>query len=313
MASGRAFTLVELLAIIALVAVLVALLLPAVQMARESARRATCWNNLRQLGLAALLHCEAIGHYPSGGWGGSWTGDPNADYGQFQPGGWVFAVLDNIEERDIRLLGVNVVSPSAKRSAAAQAMSTLIPVINCPSRRAVGLYPLSWPYAMANADISESVARSDYAMNAGDTGVNSLGLDRQAGPMSIDEANTTYPWPAGNIANGITYFRSTVRAKQVTDGASMTYLIGEKSMSIYDYEDGKSLGDRGFALIGYAPDTVRMTKKSPVRDATGDNFTLFGSAHPSACSFAFCDGSVREIAYDIDPEIHRSSGNRRDH
>ncbi len=65
----RAFTLVELLVVITIIGILIALLLPAVQSAREAARCAQCANNLKQLGLGALRHLEAHGHFPSGGWG----------------------------------------------------------------------------------------------------------------------------------------------------------------------------------------------------------------------------------------------------
>ena len=72
----RGFTLVELLVVIAIIAMLVVLLLPAVQAARESAHRTQCMNNLRQLGLGVLLHLETHGHFPSGGWGHAWVGLP---------------------------------------------------------------------------------------------------------------------------------------------------------------------------------------------------------------------------------------------
>jgi prepilin-type N-terminal cleavage/methylation domain-containing protein len=308
------FSLVELLVVIAIVGVLSALLLPAIQMARESARRATCSNNLKQVGLAALLHCEAFGHFPTGGWGGSWTGDPNRGFGPAQPGGWVFAILDFVEQGSVRTLGTAASNDAEKQLAAGEAASVVLPMLYCPSRRAARLYPMPWPYPSVNATLPPTIARSDYAMNAGDAGVNSLGMLGTAGPNSIAAAATTYPWPASNLCTGVTYFRSKITPKQVLDGMSTTYLIGEKYVIIRDYHDGQSVGDRGFALIGFSPDTVRMTlpQKSPARDAAGDDFTLFGSAHPTACGFVFCDGSVRIIAYDVDPEVHRSHGNRRD-
>jgi prepilin-type N-terminal cleavage/methylation domain-containing protein len=91
------FTLVELLTVVAIVGVLVALLLPAVQSARESARRVACGNNVRQLALGCLQHLDQQGFFPSGGWGWCWTGDPDRGFGRSQPGSWAYSILPAIE------------------------------------------------------------------------------------------------------------------------------------------------------------------------------------------------------------------------
>src|SRR5262249_22963987 len=110
----RGFTLVELLVVIAIIGILVALLLPAVQAAREAARRAQCINNLKQSALGFQMHHDVHKHFPSVGWGWAWIGDPNMGYGKGQPGGWHFNILPYIEESAIHDMALGQVDPQKK-------------------------------------------------------------------------------------------------------------------------------------------------------------------------------------------------------
>src|SRR5438046_2235683 len=115
---AQGFTLVELLVVIAIIGILVALLLPAVQAAREAARRTQCKNNIKQLSLGCLLHEDAHKYLPSGGWRDSYWADPNRGYGGKQPGSWYYNILAYIEEQALRDLGKGIAFDGAAPAAA---------------------------------------------------------------------------------------------------------------------------------------------------------------------------------------------------
>ncbi|MEQ8848006.1 DUF1559 domain-containing protein [Botrimarina sp.] len=308
-------TLVELLVVVAIVGLLLGMLLPAVQAARERARFAHCTNQIRQLALAVALHVEAMKTYPAGGWGSDWTGDPTRGYGREQPGGWLYALQAFVEGGVDTTALTGLGEYARRRDRAAREMQVVQELLICPSRRSATLFSHPNPYALVNVDPPSVVARSDYAINGGSAGTNTLlRSDGTAGPRSLEEGDTTFPWPPDNFYSGVIRFHGSFAPRQILDGFSNTYLLGEKYLSTRDYLSGWNEGDRGFALIGYSSDTVRLTIRgsTPTRDNPGRDPKRFGSAHASACLFAFCDGSVRPISYEIDEPAHRANGNRRD-
>jgi prepilin-type N-terminal cleavage/methylation domain-containing protein len=163
-AARGAFTLVEVLVVIAIIGVLIGLLLPAVEMARESSRRSACANNLRQLGVAVKLHIDSHGAFPTGGWGAEWAGDPDAGFGPKQPGGWIYNVLPFLEQNALRETARGQ-SATLKRTALAKLLETPVAVFNCPSRRLPHAYPYTGTMPLKNVDPPVNVSKSDYVIN----------------------------------------------------------------------------------------------------------------------------------------------------
>jgi prepilin-type N-terminal cleavage/methylation domain-containing protein/prepilin-type processing-associated H-X9-DG protein len=309
------FTLIELLVVIAIIAVLIGLLVPAVQKVREAAARMQCANNLKQLALGFHDHHDTQGHFPTGGWGWTWTGDPDRGFGRRQTGGWVFNVLPYVEQENLHNVGQGL-SGAAKNAALARRDGTALSLLNCPSRRAAVPYPKT-DAAPHNADYAAAVGKTDYAANAGDGPRD--GYTPQ--PATLAEGDSsTYAW-VGLRETGVVFRISTIRLADITDGTSQTYLIGEKYVQADLYKTGQDGGDNQSAYVGFDADNCRFTGSKdsyadylpPARDRKGVPLIYsFGSAHPSTCNFAFCDGSVHAVSYSIAPEMHRRLGNRAD-
>ncbi len=302
-----AFTLIEMLVSIGVIAILMALILPAVQYAREAARRTQCRNNLKQIGLAVHLHHDAQGHYPTDGWGHSWVGDADRGYGRHQPGGWIFNLLPYVEQDALRKLATGA-DDADKRASTTRMIAHPVGLLHCPSRRSPQPYPYTSVVVLRNAE-SVECSKSDYAINAGD-----LQIDSGGGPLSTsDDDLGAYVWPDTKEFTGISFVRTTLRDRDVHDGTSQTLLAGEKYLNQDSYLTGESQGDDQTMLIGDDADIRRWTVTSPYPDSLRiERKEEFGSAHTGGCQFALCDGSVRTISYQVDFQVFQHLGNRRD-
>lgn len=330
------------LVVLAVIAILVALLLPAVQSAREAARVIECKNHLKQIGLAWQNHHEAWKFFPTGGWSGRWAGDPDQGFDKRQPGGWAYNSLPYMEERSIHDLGKGTTyggSPD-KKDLLARAAQSIAPVFLCPSRRSqTSLFAFTqqaMPFANINLRNATGVWRGDYCANAGDQvfaeQLKSPSLQTMNDAGYFDK--TDDPKLPG-YSTGVSYYQSTVSIRQITDGTSHKYAVGEKFLYADKYYTGEDLGDNDWLWTGWNNDLYRTAgvnyqatpapngqTRSPVppqrdmlsyqADTTTQKYEayMWGSPHQAGFNMVYCDGSVHVLDYGIDLLLHRRMHNR---
>jgi hypothetical protein len=307
-------------------------LLPAIQAAREAARRMQCSNNLKQAGMAAQNHVSTNKRLPTGGWTCAWIGNPDWGTGLHQPGGWMFNLLPYMEQRQTYKMQSGL-SGGARQNAALTMIQTPIPSLNCPTRRQAMLLPLVGTirtfYIADNTQTPAATVavRSDYAANGGtivfdpnsqsQENTNGLGY---LGPPTFAEvmARPTFAYTA-NYANitGVIFCGSLIRLNDITGGTTHTIMVGEKYLNRDDYFSGNDSGDNECLYIGDNPDITRWTgtetaTQPPMRDRRGlTAVNFFGSAHPSSINCVMCDGAVHSIIYEVDGVVFSRLGARK--
>ncbi|TWT66260.1 Fimbrial protein precursor [Posidoniimonas polymericola] len=270
----RGFTLVELLVVIAIIGVLIALLLPAVQAARESARRSQCINNLKQIGLAFHNHESSHNVLPSGGW--EWDSPPTyeggvAATGKEQRAGWGFQILPYVEGQSIVDAG-----PVA-------AVGATLPVFFCASRRSPQSFQREDKFDPPLTGGMIRYGMTDYAASNREQ----LGVVRRYDPL---------------------------RMAKIVDGTSHSLLASEKRMNVARLGEPQDDDNEGYTVGWNEDTIRKTSDPpEPDHVERGDDGEkLFGSSHTGGVNAVMADGSVQWVGYDIDGKVFHAMGNIAD-
>lgn len=290
------FTLVELLVVIAIIGVLIALLLPAVQQAREAARRMQCSNNLKQLGLAFHNFHDTFGNLPPAALA--------SEYASFYPLIMPYLEMGNtVEQLDLsRRMTTDANDTFIKSDASA------VPMVLCPSRR-------------SGTQISVLGAATDYVITGNRESTNDC--DR----LDLDNATPARHYSTLILAKNanidssglLTNWKSQTNFASVTDGLSNTSVLAEKYVPTSSINMHANVGD-GTLYYWHVNDwkTWMIIRNSKFPLVRGTNITQgeyrksLGSYHPGICQFLMADGSVKNVTNNVNPEFTLLMADRRD-
>jgi prepilin-type N-terminal cleavage/methylation domain-containing protein/prepilin-type processing-associated H-X9-DG protein len=300
----RGFTLVELLVVIAIIGILVALLLPAVQAAREAARRTTCIDNLKNISLAAINYASARKTYPPG---------KVVDSGNEEYSNWAIEILPFLEESALHLQ-YDFRRPN-NHSANTAVVQTPLSIMNCPSDDNAGRLATPGDAGQAGDRGNHDWATSSYRAvgGRGYWGGNneklwdSYKMERPESSLAALRMTDRGPLHVVGV-HGLT----PVKHRQIVDGVSKTLLIGEYATRPATINRTVYWGYSFFGMnLGSVVDNVGSYFLFPDYKACSDNQPdpgfpqacrrAFASNHGggSSFNFAYCDGSVHTITTDV--------------
>lgn len=312
--SRTGFTLVELMVVVTIIALLIAMLLPAIQAVREASRRTQCGNNLRQLATAVEAHKSLIGHFPTGGWNGTSLLLAGEGSDWRQPRGWSYVLLPHLEAQaiydSVRAGSLDTTTP--------------VPLFACPSRRGSSVGPGAfvmtdyagnrgaWASAPASLSGTNFSRSTTFGANVGAVTGSPAAFTPVEWQAVAQTLNTPQPVLSGTgvvsvPTGGVIFAGSGLPPAAIRDGSSNTYLCGEKYVPRTAYAQGVTPGYSLCAYVGDSADTLRGGHRPPESDGAAIVSGIegaFGGPHPGVFMVAMCDGNVRPIALDIAPAVH---------
>jgi len=317
----RGFTLVELLVVIAIIGILIALLLPAVQAAREAARRMSCMNHIKQISLALLNYEQTRGMFPPGCI--VETGSSTVDHDIRQstevgPHGtsWLLQILPYLEQQAL----FDQWDFTANLQANRQVATTDINVFYCPSRRNniraedENMMFLDWKGG--GTDYGGCLGRANAYANGCGSGNGWCAHRLFRANYLKGEA------PETNLLHGIFLPNESTRIADITDGTSHTIMVGELQRlvpppGLTGLDRTGKLSDDGWAVAGNATlfttaDAGNQYDPYLPGGINNENFECAGSDHPGGAQFGLADGSVRFINEDMDTGVYDLMGSIRD-
>jgi prepilin-type N-terminal cleavage/methylation domain-containing protein/prepilin-type processing-associated H-X9-DG protein len=294
--SNGGFTLVELLVVIAIIGILMALTLPAVQSARESARRATCANHLKQIALGALSHNTQWEYFPSAGvhWNDSrkLAQNKTPHIARRQDWGAFYQILPYIEHEHVHAIEDD-----------ARAAATIIKIYFCPSRRK----PVAYPGIESGLRPGLPRGAIDYAGNGGNGPAvfpAQASFNGQNG-IIIPRTDPHRGWPCTN---------ELITLGKIKDGAAGTLMFAERNFNRARAGQSNQYDENNGYIGAWDWDTIRWSYDRPIPDRADSTIAdrRFGGPHFAVMNAAFCDGHVRTIGYSIDFQVFQQLTVRND-